>query len=70
MNLKSISFFLSLFCYPISLLAFINILYASYFDYFLNIEAYFTTLVLSLILSLLFYFFVKIQIKILTLLNN
>ncbi len=59
MNLKSISFFLSLFCYPISLLAFINILYSSYFDYFLNIEAYFTTLVLSLILSLSFYFFGK-----------
>ena len=59
MNLRSISFFLSLFCYPISLLSFINILYSSYFDYFLSIEAYFTTLILSLILGLTFYFFGK-----------
>ena len=59
MNFKSISFFLSLFCFPISLLAFINILYSSYFDYFLNIEAYFITLVLSLILSLSLFFFGK-----------
>ena len=48
MNLKGISFYLSLFCFPISLLAFINILYASYFDFFLSIETYFTTLIVSL----------------------
>ena len=36
MNLKSISFYLSLFCFPISILAFVNILYSSYFNYFLN----------------------------------
>ena len=59
MNLRSISFFLSLFCFPISLLSFINILYSSYFDYFLSIEAYFSTLVLSLILGLSFYFIGK-----------
>ena len=59
MNIKSISFFLSLFCFPISLLALINILYSSYFDYFLSIEAYFATLVLSLVFGLLFYFFGK-----------
>ena len=59
MNLRSISFFLSLFCFPISLLSFINILYSSYFDYFLSIEAYFTTLFLSLIFGLSFYFFGK-----------
>ena len=57
MNLKSISFFLSFFCFPISLLAFINILYSSYFDYFLSIEAYFTTLIISLVLGLCLYFF-------------
>jgi len=57
MNFKSISFYLSLFCFPISFLAFINILYASYFDYFLSIDTYFTTLVISLFLgiSLLYY---------------
>ena len=59
MNFKSISFYLSLFCFPISILAFINILYASYFDYFLSIDSYFITLTVSLILGLLFYFFGK-----------
>ena len=48
MNLKSISFYLSLFCFPISFLAFINILYASYFDYFLSIDTYFAALLISL----------------------
>ena len=48
MNFKGISFYLSLFCFPISILAFINILYASYFDYFLSIDTYFTTLLVSL----------------------
>ena len=59
MNIKRISFFLSLFCFPISLLAFINILYSSYFDYFLSIESYFTTLILSLAIGLSLYFFGK-----------
>ena len=59
MNFKSISFYLSLFCFPISILAFINILYASYFDYFLSINSYFITLIVSLILGFLFYFFGK-----------
>ena len=49
MNFKSISYYLGLFCFPISILAFINILYSSYFDYFLSIDSYFTTLVISLI---------------------
>ncbi len=49
MNIKSISYYLGLFCYPISILAFINILYASYFDYFLSIDTYFKTLLISLI---------------------
>ena len=57
MNLKSISFYLSLFCFPISFLAFINILYASYFDYFLSIDTYFSTLIISLLIGFgLFYY--------------
>ena len=52
MNLKSISFYLSLFCFPIGFLAFINVLYASYFDYFLSIETYFATLLISLFVGL------------------
>tara|TARA_B100000575_G_C23099348_1_gene634188 strand:+ start:71 stop:1483 length:1413 start_codon:yes stop_codon:yes gene_type:complete len=51
MNFKSISFYLSLFCFPISVLAFINILYSSYFDYFLSINSYIATLILSLIIG-------------------
>ena len=57
MNFKSISFYLSLFCFPISLLALINILYASYFDYFLSIDTYFAAFITSLLLGsgLLYY---------------
>ena len=51
MNFKSISFYIGLFCFPISLLSFINILYSSYFDFFLSIESYFTTLFLSLFIG-------------------
>ncbi len=59
MNFKSISFYLSLFCFPISLLAFINILYASYFEYFLSINSYFTTLIISLFVGLALFYFGK-----------
>ena len=57
MNFKSISYFLGLFCLPISVLSFINILYSSYFDYFLSIESYIKTLLLSLLIGfgLLYY---------------
>ncbi|MBA1339201.1 MAG: trk system potassium uptake protein TrkH [Pelagibacterales bacterium] len=48
MNFKAISHYLGLFCFPISILSFINILYSSYFDYFLSIDSYFTTLLVSL----------------------
>ena len=64
MNFKGISFYLSLFCFPISILAFINILYATYFEYFLSIETYFITLVVSLIVGVDFYILKKIQKKI------
>ena len=59
MNLRGISFYLSLFCFPISFLAFINILYASYFDYFLSIDTYFTTLLISLIIGFVFFYYGK-----------
>jgi trk system potassium uptake protein TrkH len=52
MNFKRVSYFLGLFCLPISFLAFINILYSSYFDYFLSIDAYFTTLFISLFIGI------------------
>ena len=59
MNFKRISFYLSLFCFPISFPSFINILYASYFDYFLSINTYFITLVFSLLIGLSFFYYGK-----------
>ncbi len=57
MNYRGISYFLGLLCFPISILSFINILYSSYFDYFLNINSYLITLITSFFIgfSLLFY---------------
>ena len=59
MNYRGISYYLGLFCFPVSILAFINILYSSYFDYFLSIDSYFTTLVVSLFLGIGLIFFGK-----------
>jgi len=59
MNFKSISFYLGLFCFPISILSFINILYSSYFDFFLSIESYFITLILSLFFGAALFLFGK-----------
>ncbi len=59
MNLRGISYYLGLFCFPISVLAFINILYSSYFDYFLSINAYVTALIISIISGCLLLFFSK-----------
>ena len=59
MNIRSISFYLSFFCFPISFLAFINILYASYFDYFLSIDTYFTALLISLFIGTGLWYFGK-----------
>ncbi len=47
MNFKGISFYLGLFCFPISILAFVNILYSSYFDYFLSLDSYLISLFVS-----------------------
>ena len=63
MNLKGICFYLSLFCFPVSCLSFINILYASYFDYFLSINTYFITLAVSLLLGLIFFYYGKKSLK-------
>jgi len=59
MNFKNISYFLGLFCFPISFLAFVNVLYSSYFDYFLSIDSYFTTLLISLVMGAGFLFYGK-----------
>ena len=59
MNFKGISYFLGLSCWPISILSFINILYSSYFDHYLNIDSYLLTLFISLFFSFAFYFISK-----------
>ncbi len=63
MNFKGISYYLGLFCFPISFLAFTNIIYSSYFDYFLNFESYIIALIISLVAGLLFYFIGRKAIK-------
>tara|TARA_B100001093_G_scaffold512376_1_gene582111 strand:- start:37 stop:1446 length:1410 start_codon:yes stop_codon:yes gene_type:complete len=65
MNFKSLSYYLGLFCFPVSFLSFINILYSSYFDYFLSIDSYIIVLLISLIFgSGLLYYGKKSQKKI------
>ena len=59
MNFKSISYYLSFFCFPVSILSFINILYSSYFDYFLAIESYVITLIFSIFIGTILYFIGK-----------
>ena len=59
MNLRGISYYLSLSCYPVTLLSFFNILYSSYFDHYLNLNAYILTLVTSLLFALGFYLLSK-----------
>ena len=63
MNFRGISYFLSLFCFPIGFLAFINILYSSYFDYFLSIDSYFTTLLFSLLVGVGLFYYGKDSLK-------
>ena len=63
MNFKGISYYLSLFCFPISILAFINILYSSYFDYFLSINSYIIALILSFLISLSLFLIGKKEVK-------
>ena len=59
MNFKGISYYLGLFCFPVSILAFINILYSSYFDYFLSINSYVVTLIVSFTIGLILVFIGK-----------
>ncbi len=63
MNIKAILFYLGLFIFPISGLSFLNILYSTYFDYFLSIESYTITFFLSLLLGSLCCFYGRNSIK-------
>ena len=59
MNLKGISYYLGLSCYPIAFLSLFNIVYSSYLDHYLNFDSYLITLVVSLAFAVFFYFFSK-----------
>ena len=59
MNFKGISYYLGLSCWPISILSFVNILYSSYFDHYLNLDSYLLTLFISLFFAFTFYFISK-----------
>ncbi len=59
MNYKAVLFYLGLFIYPLAALSFLNILYSTYFDYFLNIETYTLIFFLTLITASLLWFFGK-----------
>ena len=63
MNLRGIGYYLGLFCFPISILAFINILYSSHFDYFLNVDSYILVLFSSATLGLSLFFIGKNSTK-------
>ena len=59
MNLRGVSYYLGLSCYPITFLSFLNILYSSYFDHYLNLDSYLITLAISFLLGISLYLFSK-----------
>ena len=59
MNIKGIFFYLSLSCFPVTLLSFFNIIYSSYFNYYLNLDTYILTLFISFLSGLLLNFISK-----------
>ena len=63
MNYKARLFYVSLFIFPISGLSLLNILYSTYFDYFLSIESYTITFFITLVAGSSFYLFGKNSIK-------
>ena len=63
MNHKAILFYLGLFTFPLSGLAFLNILYSTYFDYFLSIESYTITFFLTFLIGSFLCFFGKGSLK-------
>ena len=56
MNYKGILFFLGIYTLLVSLFSIINIFYSIYFDFFVGLNSYLITFLISLILGCLFYF--------------
>ena len=61
MNIRSLLYYLGLSCFPVSILALINIFYSYYFEYLLDVHSYLIVLILSLITGLFFYNVGKIK---------
>ncbi len=59
MKFKPCTYYLGLSCFPISIMALLNIFYSFYFDYLLNVQAYIAVLFLSLIVGFNLYNFGK-----------
>ena len=59
MKINSCLYYLGLSCIPIGILSLINIFYSFYFNYFDNINAYISVLLISLFIGLIFYFLGK-----------
>ena len=51
MNLRAIFYYTGLFIIPITFLSLLNILFSSYYNYFLNIDSYIITFFISILLS-------------------
>ncbi len=63
MNYRTILFYLGFFIFPLSGFSFLNILYSTYFDYFLSIDSYTITFFLTLALGSFFCFYGRKSIK-------
>ena len=59
MKIKSCLYFLGLSCFPISIMALINIFYSFYFNYLENLSSYLVTMLLSIFFGLFFLFIGK-----------
>ena len=55
MKIKTCLYFLGLSCFPISIMALVNIFYSFYFDYLLNVESYILVLLLSAFIGFFLY---------------
>ena len=56
--------FIGIFLTFISVFSFINIIYSNYFNHFLNLDSYFTSLIPSLILAISFFLVKKNNIRV------
>ena len=66
MNTKSCLYYLGLACFPISIMALINIFYSYYFNYLENIYSYLTAFFLPTLFGLVFFYLGKKEREIIT----